>query len=299
MKLLSPLSNPLRLLSWFFAVSSLSLATPILFNRGLPDTTNTNDGASRSNVDWVNQLGGVAGGGFINGDNFNLGFSATGVWFVDTISVWVVLNVPGDLPLSEFSDFKLYGGLESDPGSFGLISTGFSTSIDRYTPSAGGPCDVASSGEDYLSRTGPICLPIYKITFFVNLAIPGPVFGVNYDFAADGTGIGGNLFYSHATNAALAGTAQPGSDGQYLNWDTLAFAAGPVGVNSDSLCGTAGHGPDPRPTGGICAGWDKQSDINVVVTGAQEAPTPEPSSIGMLGAGLVAVLAMIRRRRRG
>lgn len=271
MRPFNSLRSGVRVFALSLVVSSLSLAGPVIFNRSLPSSLNSNvAGPTRSNIAWLNQDGGVAGGGFINGDNFSL---PAGLWNVDSIAVWIVLNKAGDTPAAEFSNFRLYGGLQSSPASFGLISSTAVATRDWYVPTnPGGPCNTPN-GEDYLgvgTRAG-VCLPIYKLTFTTNLTIAG---GVLYDFAADGQTIGPptalNGFYNHATTAAFAGTPQPGSDNAILNWDTLAFADGFVA--------------EPQ----------KNSDINVTVTGNL---VPEPSTISMLGFGLAAVIWNIRRRR--
>jgi hypothetical protein len=283
------------------AVSSSCLGSPVIFQRGLPSSLNTNDGANSSNIAWLNQCGGVAGvgtdvggcnsgPGFINGDNFSL---APGLWNVDSISVWIVLNSAGDVPANEFSTFNLYGGLESNPSVFGLINSSAVATRAWYTPTnLGGSCNTVN-GEDYLSSNGA-CLPIYEITFATNLTIAG---GALYDFAADGTPIGGNGWFNLAANAPLAGTTQQGSDDLYLNWDASDFAAGPLDVNSDPSCGTPGHGPNPTPGGGVCGGWNKSSDISVSVTGSQLSQVPEPSTIFTFGVAFTAMIVPLRRRR--
>ena len=169
----------------------------------------------------------MAGGasGFINGDSFSLPFSPFG-WVVDTISTYIVLNKPGDTPGDEFvtrwstctsvSTPGSVTGIGNSPQAFSLVS-----SSPTYTPVVYANASSACTG--YLASDGVSCLPVYEVTFVTNITLAS---GVMYDFAADGTvqntltGCTGGTcgWFNMATNLALAGTAQDGSDNLYLNW---------------------------------------------------------------------------------
>jgi hypothetical protein len=195
----------------------------------------------------------------------------------------------------------LYGGI--DPGNvagvgnpqptFGVISTSAQFTRVYYCllPAIGqrGPCHSVN-GESYLGSDGATCLPIYEVTFATNLLLGQ---GITYDFAADGTVLGGLTgcvggqpcgWYNHATNAANAGTTQTGSDNLFLNWATGQFLTqGYITENSSTGC---------SPSAVLCGGWDKSSDMNVIVTGSA---VPEPGTVSMfLLGGLAVALAKVR-----
>jgi len=257
----------------------------VLIDRGLPNagTVNNIAGAGRSNVDWSFPAPTVPP--FLGGDSFVVPNDAPS-YNITSIMVFITSTTN---PFTEFDDtFALYGGLASNPASFGLIPT--LTSISRvYYPGSGNLSDacITGAGVNYQDQTGD-CHPIYSLTFAVNLHLnAGDVFnfavGATSQLGDCDANTPGNCLFLHASNAALSLTPQQGSDGVMLVYDPLDLGAGPYTFNS---------APCPANGEDICGGFDKESDINLVVQGVA---TPEPSTYALflVGAGLM----YLRRRK--
>jgi hypothetical protein len=275
-----------KLLASGIGLAALVWSGPVIFSRPLPTVTvptNVNNpaGANRSNVDWGNV------DGFANGDNFTVPGSAGMYYNIDSISVWVTnLTSPTHTLTDEFTNFALYGGPAGSPASFAQLVTGPPViAQDWYKPvTPGSACDDGVNGASYQASGGG-CFPIFKLTFPVSLVLEG---GTVYDFAADATPLqscdsdpqsptyGYGCFFLHATNAALAGNVQEGSDDLYYLFDTLDLTGGHYTIDSAS------------------DGWDKSSDINVEVTGTL---IPEPATFGFVALGLSALLLGRLRRK--
>ena len=255
----------------------------IIFQDALPNSTNVNNaaGANRSNVDWA---GGSAQLGYIVGESFSI--SNAGV--MNSITVYEVANnpvggsVPTD-PTNEFSNITLYYGADASPLT--LTSSSYTYALTAYSPAV-----------EFYQGTSGTYYPIYALTFSgLNFALTG---GTLYDFAVDATpnagacatAPGGDpcLLYLAASNAALSGTEQDNASGVFdfftVSGGTATFAQG---------CASGDANPaDPNYCG---QPWDKDSNINFVISGSE---TPEPSTFTIMAAGLAGVWVGLRRRVR-
>ncbi|MEO7253273.1 MAG: hypothetical protein ABIZ64_03420 [Casimicrobium sp.] len=253
------------------AVSQSVAAQVLVFDRGLP-TANLNNtaGANQSNVIWADDETPPVTP-YLPGDDFIL--PGTGPYVVNKIRVWSTDSL----------GLSLRGGVAG--GAIGLISTTFTATSVTYTNS-----------QSYQTASGAF-LPLYQIDFTVNIPLNG---GVPYQFFLGGPAVadGGNQFRGarlHASNAALSGSTQTGSNGTFLflandgtakTWNSL--------DGTGTLCTPA------------CPGWNKVSDGNVQVFAAPTqviaAVTPVPTMTGAGLAGLGLLLAgagaFVTRRRR-
>lgn len=223
-------------------------------NRGLP-AANLNNvaGANRSNVAWS------FGNDWITGDDFTVG-SAGQTWVVTGLRTWATAGSPTDTSFQlgdRFDSVSLYGG-PSSPGGVSLISTG-TLSVDsnvNSNPSITHTFVHYVGGVDYQGSSGSF-IRIWQ-NDFNNLAwvVNG---GQKYNFAVDGTLRTGviNYWFNHASNAALSGSAQQGADNLYLAWDKTSLSTAPFVCDSANAI--------------TCGGWDKSSDVNVIVTAVQVA----------------------------
>jgi hypothetical protein len=234
-----------------------------LFDRGLPNL-NLNDaaGSSRSNVTWAS----TNPTGFM-GDDFVIGTTGQS-YVINSITVW---GAQYDPLSTDINNISLYVGKAG--GSLGLLSTGSVSGntnsnpniIHTYVsyPAPGDPLGYQGNSGGYY----PIAQTIFN---GLNLLVDG---GVKYNFGVLGDK---NLWWSHASNAALSGTPQDGADGKYLEFDTANLAS--VVVWDSSL-----------------VGWDKGSDINVQIAGA---PVPIPGALLLFGSGLLGLVGIGRKRLR-
>jgi hypothetical protein len=222
-----------------------------VFDRGLP-TTNLNNaaGANRSNVTWS------FGNDWLTGDDFTVG-AAGEVWAVTGIRTWSTAGYAntgfhlGD----EFDTVSLYGG-PADPGGISLIASGalLAGSSQNSNSNITHTKVQYLGGLDYQGQSGAY----YQIwqNDFENLTwlVSG---GQKYNFAVDGTVRAGvsAFWFNHASNAALSGSTQDGTDGFYLGWYKAEPLVYPLGTQAPYRC----------DSGGACGGWDKSSDINVQV----------------------------------
>jgi PEP-CTERM motif len=256
-------------------------ADALIFDRGLPDSTNVNNaaGANRSNVSWGNQISN--GNYFMVGDNIDLSLTpnTTGGWVINDIRVWEVANTEigsptstsppaGSDPHSEFSTLTLFLGAAYT--TLTPVSSTYTSTFVQYLP----------GGLNYQGTRGGY-FPLYQIDFSgLNILVPATE---NLGFAIDAVPNNGNAWFIHASNAALSGTDQEGFDNFYELY--CGNSATPGASTSASYC-------DLIDSNGN--GFDKSSDINVEVFGSASA-TPEPATFGLFGAGL---LGLIRCRRR-
>ena len=178
---------------------------------------------------------------------------------------------------------SLLGGVAG--GSIGLLSTTFTATPVTY-----------ANSQSYQTGSGAF-LTLYQIDFTVNIPLNG---GVSYQFFLGGPAVsaGGNDFRGarlHASNAALSGSTQAGSNGIFL------FLAN--NGTAQTWDSQTGAGTYCAPT--LCSGWNKVSDGNVqvfaapaqVVLATQLVPTL--SGAGLAGLALLIVGAgflTVRRR---
>lgn len=260
--------------------TSASHAAVVLVDRALPASTHVNNLSSpgRANIGWGNV------DGFMNGDSF-----VSGGWMIESMSVWIVGSAQG------FSGFSLFGGVQGTYGNLlPLLSTSFVAVEDHYdTEKAADPCNVEGVGVSYQDG-GLGCLPITRVTFTMEPfhVASGDVF----DFAIDAvpssasscniyTGTVSGCLFVHATHEALSGVVQAGSDGQYRRFDGFGVLS-PVSVDSS------------------LNGWNKTSDINVLVRGTVSGTppgavvTPEPQACGMVSMGVIVMVIVSLRKAR-
>lgn len=234
----------------------LAVASPILVDRGLP-TANLNNaaGVNRSNVAWaLNPPAGSVPGNWVVGDSFTNSSSQT--WNIDRISMWTILNP---------TTTQLWGGLGG--GAISSLAAGVISSPVFY-----------ADASTYQGTSGTF-REMRQLDFAVNIMLAA---GATYEFYLDGTGSGftvnGNPF-AHASNAALSGSTQDGSDNLMLGGQI-------VGGAFDTTTRFSWTSQAP----GV---WDKTSDLNVQVFGNA---VPEPTTFALAGLAL-AGLVIARRRR--
>ena len=271
--------SKMRLIVCLLSVSFAHAAT--LIDRGLPDagTVNNIAGATRSNVTWAFPDAGQPP--FVGGDSFVLP-SGPAAYSISSIMVFIT---SATAPATAFSNFTLYGGLASNPAAFGIIPT-LSTTLARvYYPGVGNVADTCrtASGVDYQNQSGT-CEAIYSVSFALNLIVNA---GSTFNFAVGANSLlgpcnsanPGNCLFLHASNAATSVTPQQGSNDKILVWDPLDLAGGNFIFDS---------APCPVVGANICGGFNRSTDINVIVSGTA-IPIPEPSTYGLvlLSAGVI------------
>lgn len=231
----------------------------ILVDRGLP-TANLNNaaGSDRSNVTWAstNPTG-------FTGDDFTIG--AIGEkYLIDSLTVWGAQYNPLSL---DINNIWLYLGKTGN--ALSMIETGSVTGNTNSNPKITHAYVTYSDNTGYEGNSGYF-YPICQTTFSgLNYLVDG---GVKYNFGVKGDNF---LWWNHASNAALSGSTQQGSDDKYLEFDT---------ANLSSVVEQDSNGN----------GWDKSSDINVKVTGNI---VPEPATIIIWS--LLGGLGMVFARRLG
>jgi hypothetical protein len=251
----------------------------LIVDRGLPDANlNNAAGVDRSNVAWDFN----PPEDFVAGDDFTLqGLPPKTGWRIDQIWIWSIAGVPdGTFELGDrFQTISLFLGPDGDPGA--VIPIVMSANL---TGNASDNPDVVVTPVQYPSDpavdyqgSGGAFIQIWQIDFF-NVG----VFGAGtYLFGADGIGQAGLNWFNHASNAALSGTPQDGSDDLY-HW-----FSGNAGDGFLTLGGTV-------DSDGF--GWDKSSDINIQVW-ATEVHVPEPGGLALVSIGILGLAVAVRRRR--
>jgi len=276
MKQLKPLLCTLVLAGMATTVN----AAPIV-DRGLPDTNlNNAAGSDRSNVAWG------FGGDFTSGDTFTLPTLSAGstAWRIDTLRVWTTGGSPGQFLGQGFSEVSLFLGSTADSTVPRVANAGIISGTNNTDNSDVQITSVQYPGTelDY-QRGGGNPAQIFQIDFS-NL---GLFAAGNFYFGVNGVARFDNLnWFNHASNAALSGTPQDGSDGLYNYY----FGSAP-----DAFI-TFGGSFD-NPTDG---GWDKGSDINIQVFATEvRAQVPLPPTILLFIAGLAGLLISRRSSMHG
>jgi hypothetical protein len=211
-----------------FAQPVAPMEQQLFFARALP-TANLNNaaGANRSNIEW-SDIETPPEGPWLPGDDFTL--PGAGPYLVKTIRVWS----------TDVDGLDLRGGVAGGqisviPNTYTAIPVTYANS-ERYQTSAG----------DFL--------PLYQIDFSVDLPLNG---GVTYQYFLDGpstpTGADFSGVRLHASNAALSGSTQTGSDDTFLFLGNHATA-----YTWNTMTGAGTYCPG-------CIGWNKTSDANVEV----------------------------------
>jgi len=232
---------------------SLASAGPI-FQRAMPTGPNVNAaGANRSNIKWEPGAGTFLGDDFILSNDF----------IVTSLSVWMVANETSTTnPNQEMKDLSLYIGPDQspNPSSVSFVSSSYSVSPGPFS---------------YYNPAREIDQPIFKITFDnLNYAVTGNTL---YNFGILGTPVSptaGFILSLAGSNAALSVSQQDEPDGYFLVFDES---------NGDFLGGYNSL---------TDALWDKESDINVEISGV-----PEPSTFALLLLGAGSLLVLRRRQR--
>jgi hypothetical protein len=201
---------------------------PAVFDRGLPtDHLNNEAGLDRSNIEWAD-IETLPETPWLPGDDFTL--AGNGRYAINGIRVWS----------TDSAGLRLWGGAAGTP--MGVISTTYTAIPVTY-----------ANGEGYQTSAGDF-LPLYQIDFDVDVSLNG---GVTYQYFLDGPAApDGSDFRGvrmHASNAALSGAPQTGSD------DTFLFLGNDGTVYTwNTLTGDGTYCPG-------CVGWNKTSDGNVQV----------------------------------
>jgi len=225
----------------------------LLLDRGLPvDHLNNAAGANRSNVAWA------FGETWLAGDNFTIGGS--GNYKIDTLRIWATRSNSYTYE-NWASSLSFYFGEEGKTISSYAISA---ISLVKY---AGGATYQGSSGVD---------IPLYQLDINLNQVISG---SSAYQFFLGSTD--SNIYaFIHASNAALSGSLQSGSDDHMLYANVDGATVTDIGAWSS---GDAGWG------------WDKGSDANIQVYGTA---VPEPATMLLLFFGLIGLAGTGRKFRK-
>ncbi len=266
-----------KLLSIAFAMLSVSAANAVLvIDRGLP-TANLNNisGANRSNVSWGF---GQNPEDYFTGDDFTLGSTGDAnnpIWKVNKITTWATSGPNGDANFflgDRYTNVRLYaGGLSG----IGVISSGNFSIGQSNTDNANITITKVTyqNGDGYQVPNNNY-VQLWKVEFSnLNLIVnPGDLtqFGVT-GAARDQNS--GNTWFNHASNAALSGSTQDGSDDLYRYHTVNDLISGSGAWTS------AGNG------------WDKASDVNVLV---DAEAVPEPVTLVLAGA----LLPLLAKRRK-
>jgi hypothetical protein len=218
---------------------TMSASADLLVDRGLPIANlNNAAGADRANVSWAFTEY-TSPDYWVVGDTFANTSSQT--WSINTIRLWTV---------GETDTAVLRGGL--DGSTIGIASSTYSMTTATY-----------ADGSSYQVPDGNYASGgMQQIDFAVNITLtPGQV----YDFFLDGSGSGDGTYvpFVHASNKALSGSPQDGSDNLMLYAEV---------VNGSVVSGSIGTWSPLDPP----AAWDKNSDVNVQVFGT---PVPEPTTM--------------------
>ena len=225
----------------------------LLVDRGLPTANLNNDaGDNRANVAWAfteytPQDYWLVGDTFVN--------NSSHTWSINKIRLWT--TGPTDTAV-------LRGGI--DGSTIGIVSSTYSMTAATY-----------AGGSSYETGTPGTFRDINQIDFTVDILLGA---GQTYDFFLDGTGnTRADIVvpFVNASNAALSGSPQQGSDNLMLGAEVVGGTLDPLSIGSWDSNGY---------------GWDKSSDVNVDVFGS----VPDGGMTVTLLGGALMSLAALRRK---
>jgi hypothetical protein len=139
---------------------------------------------------------------------------------------------------------------------------------------------------------------------------------INFNYSGDGVAVSGTLFGDNNGNdtwtitgitgtyngISIAGIVPLGVDPSYIYNNLLYYPADPLFVDNDGiLFNVPGVGDvnlywDPSFGYGNITGSLDQGFVTTAVTVDFSSPAPEPATLGLLGTGILATLAVVRRR---
>jgi hypothetical protein len=261
----------------FLAAAAISshAAPGIIFDRGLPEANLNNvAGADRSNVSWGFGASGTPGLAYYSGDFFRLGQD----YVIHSLTTWATI---GPVPLAEgtlesrFSSLSLFTGTGVGPMTERMQGNTVGNATDN--PNISVTQVTYANGADYQGSGGAF-INLLEITF-TNLKWKVQA-DVDYYFSVVGVDNPDDQTYfpwfMHASNAERGGVPADGANDRY-NWfyteGGQLFLGGEINSQGN--------------------GWDKSSDINVVLRG--ELPLPGTLALGLLGLISVGAARFARR----
>ncbi|WP_295432147.1 PEP-CTERM sorting domain-containing protein [uncultured Thiodictyon sp.] len=259
------------------ASGSVYAIADLVVDRGLPIINlNNAAGIARSNISWT---------GFeaqwFTGDTFYMPETRAGQpWTIDTIRIWSPAMLVSESQLKDhYSSISLYADLYDATGvtpftqrSQGNIISGNQSDNSSITFTKVTYADASNS--DYQSSGGQV-YQLWQVDFTNLNWVVSPSQWIQ--FGVDATGP--DMWYTHASNAALSGSTQQDADGAFTYIDRTNLL---TMFDCDSAPGSG--------TSAFCS-WNKSSDLNV-----QVFATPAPGSLALALIGLFGLSAARRGR---
>jgi len=271
-------------------LSASAWGTPIidLYQNSLPNLFVNDPGPFRSNAAF-GELNPNAPDGNFDGTAFTLPNNESAV--ITSITIYEIGSVLGEQLGDEFSDALMYfrpegstfDSLDCPLASTAGVSSSCSSSDFGSNVSVSYQrvaYNINNLNYDTLNGPPPAYFPIFAVTFSnLDLTVNS---GVTYDLGFNGlspnqhldTGFG--VWFMSYSNAVLSGGTQDGNN-TYLRCSYTALD-GPCFVEDPKLDGS----------------WNKGADLNIDIQGTI---TPEPSTLALLGIGLIGVAWLKKGRR--